>query len=600
MFSKITRSIITFSLLLAVCLPALPVQAASASISLEGNKSIITNGGLLVVAVYMNGGGTPIQAVQADLSFPANKLQYIGFSSTGSAFEVGANISRSNGFVSIPRGTTSPVTGSALVGTVTFKALVGSGNATISVAASSTLVSDGNAVPYVAGAESVNFGTTAADAPAAPAPPKDVRAPVISAIKVKDVTPFGAVITWTTDEVSNSAVEYGVDTSYGLSASAAPGVTEHAIALNSPFLAPKTLIHYRVKSTDGAGNPTVSADQVLQLPGVPVTIVVRGADGKPQAGVTVTLDDQTGVTDSRGQVVLRSGLGNKRIVTTYQGVAVQKPITVENTDKPLPPIQLTLAKQPLNTWMLTSAGLAVVVLTLLALDALLFGSRFFAKFAGLRFRRPAVSQALGRTATKAPASAPPRHSAIATEAPARPAPAAEPVAKPPVEDRPEPMPEPEVPAAPELPEEPEIDINKTVAELMGEPAYDPDAPSQPVAKPKPISITHFGGPVVATAEPVKPVKIAEQPNAPIKINLEPIKPAAAPLAANPRPALPSAPEITPITVTDASETPAASVAKRLKKPAATAAKAAKPAAKKATGAKSKKTTKPKRAGPVSS
>ena len=40
-------------------------------------------------------------------------------------------------------------------------------------------------------------------------------APVISAVSASDITATSAVVTWTTDEVATSQVEYGVTTSYG-------------------------------------------------------------------------------------------------------------------------------------------------------------------------------------------------------------------------------------------------------------------------------------------------------------------------------------------------------------------------------------------------
>jgi hypothetical protein len=227
-------------------------------------------------------------------------------------------------------------------------------------------------------------------APVAPAPPKDTTAPVISIVKIKTSTPYSAVITWTTNEPADASVDYGLDDKYGLSVSL-PGLgTSHEVTLNSSFLTPKALLHFRVKSADGAGNVQTASDQPLQLPGVPVSIVIRGEDGKPQPDAIVTLDNQTATTDVKGQATLRSSLGSKQVVITYGGVTVRRPIVVDRSTKPLPPYKLDLTKQPLNHWMLTSAGLLVVVLTLLAIDAVLFGSTFVLKLISWR-RRSAVA-----------------------------------------------------------------------------------------------------------------------------------------------------------------------------------------------------------------
>lgn len=378
-------------------MPMAPAYASGGSISLTASRGTVANGGTVIIAIYVNGGGNAVNAVQTDLTYPASKLQYVGFSANGSAFEIGATSGGGDGSATLGRGTTGSVTGSGLLGTVTFKALAGSGSATIGVSDSSALVSDGNPVPYGSSGVTVNFG---ASAPAtgsstkatvvAPEPPKDTAAPVVTGVKAINVTPFGATISWTTSEPSDSAIDYGLDDKYGLSASSTASTTAHSIAVGSNFLAPLTLIHYRVKSADGAGNIGTSPDQTLQLPGVPITVIVRGPNGKPQAGAEVTLDGTTGTTDTNGKVILRSGLGNKKLTTSYQGVTIQRPITVTKSVKPLPPVQLDLAKKPLNHWMLSTVGLLVLVLALLAIDASLFGSKILARLTGIKFKHPAA------------------------------------------------------------------------------------------------------------------------------------------------------------------------------------------------------------------
>jgi hypothetical protein len=438
MYKKI-KSLIPAVVMLATLglFPAI-AMAAGASITLSASKSLVASGGSVVVAVYVDPGGTPINAAEADLNYSAAQLQYVGISYAGSALSINAPTNGGgNGSVTIAEGTTSPVSGSALLATVTFKALAGSGSTTISVAGSSSLVSaaDNSSVPYSANGTGFKFGVAAAAAapsatssapaavvaPAAPAPPKDVTPPVISAIKVQDLTPYSATITWTTNEASDSDVDYGLDATYGLSNSATPLVTAHSVVLGNTFLTPETIFHFHVKSADASGNIAASPDQTINIPGVPVTIIVRGADGKPQAGASVTLDNATGTTDSSGSVVLPSGLGNKQVTTTYEGVTIQRPITVAKTAKALPPYQLDLSKQPLNHWMMTSIGLLVVILVLLGIDAVLFGSHFFARLAGLRFA-PLVAHLPHKRTVAAPPEPTEPETTFASAEPLSPAP----------------------------------------------------------------------------------------------------------------------------------------------------------------------------------
>jgi beta-lactamase superfamily II metal-dependent hydrolase len=92
--------------------------------------------------------------------------------------------------------------------------------------------------------------------------PPDTTPPVISAELASSITADSATITWTTDEAADSVVEYGLTTSYGSTSSNAANVTSHSVGLSS--LGANTFYHYRVKSTDPAGNTATSVDHSFQ------------------------------------------------------------------------------------------------------------------------------------------------------------------------------------------------------------------------------------------------------------------------------------------------------------------------------------------------
>jgi hypothetical protein len=95
--------------------------------------------------------------------------------------------------------------------------------------------------------------------------PVDITAPALSAVAAGNVSETGATITWTTDEASDSRVEFGVSTAYGSSTSLDLSlVTGHAMTLAN--LTPGTLYHYRVLSRDAAGNVAVSGDMSFTTP----------------------------------------------------------------------------------------------------------------------------------------------------------------------------------------------------------------------------------------------------------------------------------------------------------------------------------------------
>jgi hypothetical protein len=90
----------------------------------------------------------------------------------------------------------------------------------------------------------------------------DTTPPAISAVAAGSISNSVATISWTTNEASDSQVEYGTTTSYGSSSPLNTTlVTGHSVALSG--LTASTLYHYRVKSRDAAGNLAVSGDATL-------------------------------------------------------------------------------------------------------------------------------------------------------------------------------------------------------------------------------------------------------------------------------------------------------------------------------------------------
>jgi chitodextrinase len=101
----------------------------------------------------------------------------------------------------------------------------------------------------------------------------DTTDPQISGVSVTSITSSSATIRWTTDELADSEVLYGVSTSYGNTTSSVTKVTSHTIVLNS--LAADTEYHFKVKSKDAAGNDSTSNDSLFKtLPGADTTAPV--------------------------------------------------------------------------------------------------------------------------------------------------------------------------------------------------------------------------------------------------------------------------------------------------------------------------------------
>lgn len=90
----------------------------------------------------------------------------------------------------------------------------------------------------------------------------DVTAPILTNQIATAVSATSERITWTTSEPATSQVEYGLTGSYGSSTSLNSSLTTgHSVTITG--LSAATLYHYRVKSTDAAGNQVVGPDQTF-------------------------------------------------------------------------------------------------------------------------------------------------------------------------------------------------------------------------------------------------------------------------------------------------------------------------------------------------
>ena len=93
-----------------------------------------------------------------------------------------------------------------------------------------------------------------------------------------------STITWTTDELSSSIVDYGLTNAYGTSTveeDTSPRVTSHSVDISS--LVACTTYHFRVRSTDGASNTATGSDNTFTTTGC-----VGGADVLDEEASSIT------------------------------------------------------------------------------------------------------------------------------------------------------------------------------------------------------------------------------------------------------------------------------------------------------------------------
>jgi len=121
----------------------------------------------------------------------------------------------------------------------------------------------------------------------------DVTAPIITGIANSSIAVSSAVITWTTDEISDSMVKYGTASgTYSSSTTNTTNTTSHSITLTG--LSEDTTYYYVVNSTDTSGNPAQSAEYSFATPDVTAPVISSVASGSIIGGsatITWTTDE---------------------------------------------------------------------------------------------------------------------------------------------------------------------------------------------------------------------------------------------------------------------------------------------------------------------
>src|SRR4029077_3783762 len=107
----------------------------------------------------------------------------------------------------------------------------------------------------------------------------------VSGVQAGSIGPTSAVISWQSNNLASSRVDYGLTTAYGSSVSDATPVAAHALTL--PNLTPSTTYHYKVASGDRSGQTASSADGTGGTgPPLQVAGVSTGTIGTTTVGIT--------------------------------------------------------------------------------------------------------------------------------------------------------------------------------------------------------------------------------------------------------------------------------------------------------------------------
>src|SRR3990170_3256250 len=133
------------------------------------------------------------------------------------------------------------------------------------------------------------------------AAPADTVPPVISNVQVKDIPPPSAVVTWTTDELATSQVDFGTGGSFTATTPLKTGLTTvHSALLDG--LQSYSTYNFKAISSDSAGNTAVSVSGTFttanQLP------AVNSVSATPLSGMAPMLVEfAASVADPDGVIV---------------------------------------------------------------------------------------------------------------------------------------------------------------------------------------------------------------------------------------------------------------------------------------------------------
>jgi hypothetical protein len=153
----------------------------------------------------------------------------------------------------------------------------------------------------------------------------DTTPPTITGVSATALTSTSATIVWTTDEASNSRVEYGTTTAYGGVASNPSIATAHSVSLTG--LSPGTTYQYRVSSSDSAGNTRISANFTFNTAAADTTApVISGVNATGvtarQATIGWVTDEVASSSVEYGTTTTYGSTTNRTALVTTHGITI--------------------------------------------------------------------------------------------------------------------------------------------------------------------------------------------------------------------------------------------------------------------------------------
>ena len=124
----------------ATAAPKPKTPSNQVSLSLEPASQKVPVGTVLTLSVWVDSYDQPVNAVQANLSYPADKYDFVNIDASLSAFGIEAQASGGNGSVNIARGQVGSISGHQLLAKINLLAKDNNGSSSVSFSGGSAVV----------------------------------------------------------------------------------------------------------------------------------------------------------------------------------------------------------------------------------------------------------------------------------------------------------------------------------------------------------------------------------------------------------------------------------------------------------------------------
>lgn len=331
---KILKLFLTSSIFWLFAFVLAPVCEA-ANYYLSPSSTKIGVGETTGVQVRLNTNKEVVNAVSAYVSYPSDKLEVAYVSYSGSAFAIAAENTFGGGLVKISRGNVSGVLGDLRVATIGFRAKT-TGSANIGFTSGSAIVRESDSTNILNGSSGSILNVTKESQASAASPDSQKGAtPVISDLKVDEVSTDSATITWTTDIDSDSSIEFGLDKDLYILSVNTPNLTkQHKVKVENPILLAGNIYHFIAKSKTDGGVEVRSEDSTFHLKGFNIMVRVENLLNRPLGGAEIYLDaESTNYKTGRDGKVLVSDVspGNHILTVKFKGRERTQVIEVKNS-----------------------------------------------------------------------------------------------------------------------------------------------------------------------------------------------------------------------------------------------------------------------------